>query len=183
MSAEGVVATAGSVGGTLHLFDAAGAPLGAYELGGRPVRVQYDAAGRVLGLEEKPAYPKSRYAVTGLYFYDNDVVSISESLKPSRRGELEITDVNKAYLSKGSLDVVRLGRGLAWLDTGTHESLLEASQFIETLERRQGLKVCCPEEIAYRLGFISSAQLATLATGLGKSSYGVYLQSVLDEPA
>ena len=145
--------------------------------------VEFDRDGRAISLEEKPAMPKSRFAVTGLYFYDNDVVSISESLKPSRRGELEITDVNKAYLSKGSLDVVRLGRGLAWLDTGTHESLLEASQFIETLERRQGLKVCCPEEIAYRLGFISSAQLATLATNLGKSSYGVYLQSVLDEPA
>ena len=145
--------------------------------------VEFDGSGRAISLEEKPVKPKSRFAVTGLYFYDNEVVSISESLRPSGRGELEITDVNKAYLSRGALDVVRFGRGLAWLDTGTHESLLEASQFIEILERRQGLKVCCPEEIAFRQGFISSEQLSKLATGLKNSGYGKYLQSVLDDPA
>ncbi len=145
--------------------------------------VEFDRTGRAISLEEKPARPKSRFAVTGLYFYDNDVVAISESLKPSGRGELEITDVNKAYLARGELDVVRFGRGLAWLDTGTHESLLEASQFIEILERRQGLKVCCPEEIAFRQGFISGDQLAGLAAGLRNNGYGKYLQSVLDEPA
>ena len=141
--------------------------------------VEFDAAGRAVSLEEKPAKPKSRFAVTGLYFYDNEVVAIAKSLKPSPRGELEITDVNRAYLARGFLDVVSFGRGLAWLDTGTHESLLEASQFIEILERRQGLKVCCPEEIAFRQGFISASQLSTLAAPLRNSGYGKYLLSLL----
>ena len=144
--------------------------------------VEFDAAGRAVSLEEKPAIPKSRFAVTGLYFYDNDVVAIARSLKPSARGELEITDVNRAYLERGTLDVVSFGRGLAWLDTGTHESLLEASQFIEILERRQGLKVCCPEEIAFRQKFISAAQLRELAAPLRNSGYGKYLLSILDDP-
>ena len=145
--------------------------------------VEFDESGRAISLEEKPSKPKSRFAVTGLYFYDNDVVAISESLKPSARGELEITDVNRAYLSRNALEVVRFGRGLAWLDTGTHESLLEASQFIEILERRQGLKVCCPEEIAFRQRFITGDQLAELAAGLKNSGYGKYLRSILDDPA
>jgi len=145
--------------------------------------VEFDAGGRAVSLEEKPARPKSRFAVTGLYFYDNEVVAIAKGLRPSARGELEITDVNREYLSRGTLDVVSFGRGLAWLDTGTHESLLEASQFIAILERRQGLKVSCPEEIAYRQRFITAAQLEALAAPLRNSGYGQYLLSVLNDPA
>ncbi len=143
--------------------------------------VHFDAQGRALGIEEKPTQPKSNYAVTGLYFYDNDVVEIAASLKPSARGEYEITDVNKAYLERGTLSVELFGRGVAWLDTGTHESLLQASMFIEALESRQGLKVCCPEEIAYRAGYIDAPQLERLAAGLGKSGYGAYLLDILKE--
>jgi glucose-1-phosphate thymidylyltransferase len=143
--------------------------------------VEFDAKGRAVSLEEKPRKPKSRYAVVGLYFYDNRVVKIAEGLKPSARGELEITDVNRAYLGRGELDVVPMGRGYAWLDTGTHESLLEAAHFIETIEKRQGLKVACPEEIAYRQGYISSRQLKALARPLAKSSYGEYLLRILGE--
>ena len=141
--------------------------------------VQFDSAGRALGIEEKPRQPKSHHAVTGLYFYDNSVLDIAASLKPSARGELEITDVNQAYLQGGRLHVERLGRGIAWLDTGTHESLLEAAMFIEAIEKRQGLKVCCPEEIAYREGYIDGARLEQLAAGLAKSGYGAYLLEVL----
>jgi len=143
--------------------------------------VEFDAARRAVSLEEKPAQPRSRYAVTGLYFYDNRVVEIAKSLQPSPRGELEITDVNKRFLELGELEVVCMGRGHAWLDTGTHESLLEASHFIETIERRQGLKIACPEEIAYRMGYITAAQLETLAAPLSKSGYGQYLLNVLRE--
>lgn len=141
--------------------------------------VEFDRSGRAISLEEKPKQPKSHYAVTGLYFYDNEVLDIAASLKPSERGELEITDVNKHYLSAGKLDVVVMSRGYAWLDTGTHESLLEASQFIETIERRQALKIACPEEIAWRMGYIDDATLGQLAEGLGKSSYGAYLREIL----
>lgn len=137
--------------------------------------------GRARSLEEKPRKPKSRYAVTGLYFYDNEVVSIAESLKPSARGELEITDVNKTYLQKDKLHVEVMGRGHAWLDTGTHDSLAEAAIFIQTLEKRQGLKVSCPEEIAYRNGYISADQLQELASPLKKSSYGQYLMELLKD--
>jgi len=144
--------------------------------------VEFDAEGRAVSLEEKPRQPKSRYAVTGLYFYDKDVVAAAKSLKPSPRGELEITDLNKWYLAAGKLDVVHMGRGHAWLDTGTHESLLEASQFIEIIERRQGLKICCPEEIAFRQKFIDAAQLAALAVPLKNSGYGEYLLNVLQDP-
>jgi glucose-1-phosphate thymidylyltransferase len=143
--------------------------------------VEFDRDGKAVGIEEKPKRPRSRYAVVGLYFYDNRVVEIARSLKPSARGELEITDVNKEYLRLGQLSVMPMGRGYAWLDTGTHESLLEASHFIETIERRQGLKVACPEEIAFRMGYITSAQLKALARPLARSSYGDYLMRVLSE--
>ena len=143
--------------------------------------VEFDQSGRAVSIEEKPKQPKSRYAVTGLYFYDNDVLEIAASLKPSMRGELEITDVNKHYLERGRLEVVVMGRGHAWLDTGTHESLLEASHFIETIERRQGLKVACPEEVAYRLGYVNADELKMLAQTMGKSAYGHYLLSILED--
>ena len=143
--------------------------------------VEFDAAGRAISIEEKPKAPKSRYAVTGLYFYDNQVLDIAASLKPSARGELEITDVNRVYLERGQLEVAVMSRGYAWLDTGTHESLLEASHFIETIERRQGLKIACVEEIAYRMGYISAAELEALAAPLAKSGYGQYLLQVLRE--
>jgi glucose-1-phosphate thymidylyltransferase len=143
--------------------------------------VEFDKNGRAVSLEEKPRKPQSRYAVVGLYFYDNRVVKVAEGLKPSARGELEITDVNRRYLEWGELDVVPMGRGYAWLDTGTHESLLEAAHFIETIEKRQGLKVACPEEIAYREGYIGAAQLRALARPLEKSGYGEYLLRVLSE--
>jgi len=140
--------------------------------------VHFDERGKALEIEEKPAHPKSHYAVTGLYFYDNSVLDIAASLKPSGRGELEITDVNRAYLRRGSLRVEILGRGVAWLDTGTHESLLQAAMFIEAIETRQGLKVCCPEEIAFREGYIDAAQLERLAAPLAQTSYGAYLLEI-----
>ena len=143
--------------------------------------VEFDAQRRAISIEEKPAKPKSRYAVTGVYFYDAQVVSVAEGLKPSPRGELEITDVNRWYLERGQLKTELLGRGLAWLDTGTHDSLLEASLFIQTIEKRQSLKVACPEEIAYRSGYISAVELRALAGKIAKSSYGQYLQRVLEE--
>jgi glucose-1-phosphate thymidylyltransferase len=141
--------------------------------------VNFDAQGKVSDIEEKPKYPKSRYAVTGLYFYDNDVVAIAHTIQPSARGELEITDVNKAYLARGDLAVERLGRGFAWLDMGTHESLLVAANFIQAVEQRQGQKIGCPEEIALRMGYIDAAQLERLAKPLVKSGYGEYLLDLL----
>ncbi len=143
--------------------------------------VEFDKARNAISLEEKPKQPKSRYAVTGLYFYDNDVVDIARNLKPSPRGELEITDVNREYLARKKLDVVVMGRGMAWLDTGTHESLLQASMFIETIEKRQGLQVACPEEIAYRMGWLNAAQVEALATAIGNNRYAQYLLDMLRE--
>ena len=143
--------------------------------------VEFDATGRAIGIEEKPVEPRSNFAVTGLYFYDDRVCDIADSIKPSPRGELEITDINRAYLEQGTLNVEILGRGTAWLDTGSHESLLQAGQFIETIELRQGLKVACPEEIAWRLGWIDSAQVEMLAAPLMKTGYGKYLKSMLSE--
>ena len=148
---------------------------------GRYGVIEFDAHGRAASIEEKPRQPKSRYAVTGLYFYDRKVVDIAAHLRPSARGELEITDVNRAYLDRGELNAVAMGRGMVWLDTGTHETLLEAAHFIETIERRQGLKIACPEEIAYRMGFISGTELEALAKPLEKSGYGEYLRRVLTE--
>jgi len=142
--------------------------------------VEFDGDGRALSLEEKPKQPKSKYAVTGLYFYDEQVLDIAESLKPSARGELEITDVNKAYLSQGELEVIVMGRGMAWLDTGTHEALMEASLFIQTLENRQGLMIACPEEIAYRSGYITAEQVESIGRTM-KNSYGGYLLQLLHE--
>lgn len=141
--------------------------------------VEFDDSGKVISLEEKPTIPKSNYAVTGLYFYDNQVVDIAKSLKPSARGELEITDINKHYLQNEQLNVAIMGRGYAWLDTGTSDSLLDASMFIQTIEKRQGLKIACPEEIAFRMGYINANDLEQLAQGLLKNSYGQYLRSLL----
>ena len=145
--------------------------------------VEFDAQGNAMSLEEKPEKPRSRYAVTGLYFYDGKVVEYAKTLKPSARGELEITDLNRLYLEKGKLRVRCFGRGMAWLDTGTHDSMLDASMFIATLEKRQGLKIACPEEVAYRMGYISAAQLTELAIPLMKSGYGTYLLQILKEAA
>lgn len=143
--------------------------------------VEFDSQGKAISIVEKPQQPRSSYAVTGLYFYDNRVVDIAREILPSARGELEITDVNSAYLKLGELTVERLGRGTAWLDTGTHESLLQASLFIETIEQRQGLKIACPEEIAYRMGYIDAAQVERLADPLGKTGYGQYLRRLIEE--
>ena len=143
--------------------------------------VEFNAAGKAVSLEEKPKAPKSRYAVTGLYFYDNRVVEVAKNMQPSPRGELEITDVNRQYLAWGDLQVEVMGRGMAWLDTGTHDSLIEAGSFIQTIEKRQGLKVACPEEIAYRMGFIDAEKLAALASKYAKNGYGDYLKQVLTE--
>ena len=169
------------------LADAAAREVGATVFGYRvsdPERygvVHFNAEGRALDIEEKPAKPKSNYAVTGLYFYDNDVLDIAANVAPSARGELEITDVNKAYLDRGDLYVEMMGRGYAWLDTGTHKSLMQAGAYVETIEERQGLKVCCPEEIAWRQGWITAEQLLELAAPLKKSGYGLYLERIVDE--
>jgi glucose-1-phosphate thymidylyltransferase len=160
---------------------ASGATVFAYQVSD-PARygvLEFDAAGRAISIEEKPARPRSRYAVTGLYFYDGDAPALARSLAPSARGELEITDLNRAYLTAGKLHVTLLGRGHAWLDTGTHDALLEASSYVQTIERRQGLKICCPEEIAYRMGYIDADALRALAVPLAKSGYGRYLLDVL----
>jgi glucose-1-phosphate thymidylyltransferase len=143
--------------------------------------VEFDQRGKAIAIEEKPARPRTNYAVTGLYFYDNRVVDIAREIRPSARGELEITDVNSRYLALGELEVQLLGRGTAWLDTGTHESLLQAGLFIETIEQRQGLKIACPEEIAYRMGYIDAARLEALAESLKKTSYGTYLRRLLED--
>jgi glucose-1-phosphate thymidylyltransferase len=145
--------------------------------------IEFDPKGRALSIEEKPKAPKSRYAVTGLYFYDPEVVEVAAQLKPSQRGELEITDVNRWYLERGRLSAEIFGRGMAWLDTGTHDSLLEASSFIQTIEKRQGLKVCCPEELAFKLGFIDAGELEALARAHGSNGYGQYLLGLLERPA
>lgn len=169
------------------LHEAANRPRGATVFGyhvSDPERfgvVEFDAQGKAVSIEEKPAKPKSNYAVTGLYFYDNSVVEIAKQVKPSARGELEITDVNNAYLQRGELHVSLLGRGFAWLDTGTHDSLMEASHFVQTIEARQGLKVACLEEIAYHQGWLSADRLAHQAAALGKTGYGRYLQQLLEQ--
>jgi glucose-1-phosphate thymidylyltransferase len=160
-----------------------GARIFAYPVGD-PERygvVEFDGAGRALSIEEKPKHPKSRYAVTGLYFYDDQVVKIAQSLKPSARGELEITDVNKVYLERGQLEVMVMGRGMAWLDTGTHESLMEAALYIQAIEKRQGLMVACPEEIALRSGYITPEQVETIGKSMKNNSYGAYLLQLLRE--
>ena len=162
---------------------ASGATIFAYQVQDpeRSGVVEFDKSRKVISIEEKPRHPKSKYAVTGFFVYDNKVVDIARALKPSARGELEITDVNNEYLRRGELEVTLLGRGVAWLDTGTHASLLEASLFIETIEKRQGLKVACPEEIAYRMGYITVDQLETLAGSMGNNAYGTYLKEILQE--
>jgi glucose-1-phosphate thymidylyltransferase len=143
--------------------------------------VEFDAQGHAISIEEKPSAPKSHFAVTGLYFYDNQVADLAASLKPSARGELEITDLNRLYLESGTLKVQVMSRGMAWLDTGTHESLFEAGMFVQTIQQRQGLKIACPEEIAYRMGYINTEDLERLAQSLGKSGYGQYLRSLNQE--